>query len=136
MANNLIEAHDAARDARQRGADALDGATLATVRNHYLGALARGRDDNQDKRGTLATDARALIRRFQRYEDMILRFATDLAVPFTNNEAEKSCPSGQGPATHLRRCSANTRGPDRLRDRSVRPGHRHQMGTRQTQRPP
>jgi hypothetical protein len=29
-----------------------------------------------------------LIRRFHRYEDMILRFATNLTVPFTNNTAE------------------------------------------------
>ncbi|MGI8306459.1 IS66 family transposase [Saccharopolyspora hattusasensis] len=38
----------------------------------------------------LGTTARSLIRRFHRYEDMILRFATDLAVPFTNNEAERA----------------------------------------------
>jgi transposase len=31
-----------------------------------------------------------LIRRFRRFEDMILRFATDLAVPFTNNVAERA----------------------------------------------
>jgi transposase len=90
MANTLIEAHHAARLARDRGADALDTATLATIRNHYLGALARGRDDNHDTRGTLATDARTLIRRFHRFEDMILRFVTDLAVPFTNNVAERA----------------------------------------------
>jgi len=37
----------------------------------------------------LAADARTLIRRFRRYEDMILRFATDLTVPFSNNLAER-----------------------------------------------
>ncbi len=31
-----------------------------------------------------------MIRRFDRYQDMILRFATDLTVPFTNNQAERS----------------------------------------------
>lgn len=90
MATTLIEAHHAAREARQRGAAALDASTLSTIRNHYLGALARGRDDNQGKRGLLATDARVLIRRFGRFEDMILRFATDLTVPFTNNTAERA----------------------------------------------
>lgn len=91
MADTLLEAHHAARDARERGARALDtAAVLARVRNHCLGALARGRDDNQGKRGALAAEARTLIRRFRRYEDMILRFAVDLTVPFTNNVAERA----------------------------------------------
>jgi transposase len=90
MADTLIEAHHAARATRQRSADALDAATLARIRNHYLGALARGRDDNHGKHGVLAAHARTLVRRFGRFEDMILRFATDLTVPFTNNEAERA----------------------------------------------
>lgn len=90
MANTLLDAHHAAREARERGATVLDTADLARIRNHYRGALARGRDDNQGKRGLLAAEARTLIQRFHRFEDMILRFATDLAVPFTNNEAERA----------------------------------------------
>jgi transposase len=90
MADTLLEAHHAAREARERGAQALDVDTLARLRNHYLGALARGRDDNQGQRGVLAADARTLIGRFRRYEDMILRFATNLVVPFTNNCAERA----------------------------------------------
>lgn len=90
MANTLIEAHHAARDARERGAKALDAAVLAGIRNHYRGALARGRDDNHEQRGTLAAEARTLIRRFHRFEDMILRFSVDLTVPFTNNVAERA----------------------------------------------
>lgn len=90
MANTLLEAHHAARTARAHGATALNATDLVRIRNHYHGALARGRDDNQGKRGTLATEARTLIRRFRRFEDMILRFATDLTVPFTNNEAERA----------------------------------------------
>jgi transposase len=90
MATTLLEAHHAAQQARDRGATTLDTATLAAIRNHYRGALARGRDDNHGQRGTLATDARTLIRRFHRYEDMILRFAVDLTVPFTNNVAERA----------------------------------------------
>jgi transposase len=90
MANALIDAHHAAREARERGARALDAAVLAGIRNHYLGALARGRDDNHGQRGTLAAEARTLIRRFYRFEDMILRFAVDLTVPFTNNVAERA----------------------------------------------
>lgn len=90
MANTLIDAHHAAGEARKRGAKALDATVLAGIRNYYRGALARGRDDNQGKRGVLATAARTLIRRFRRFEDMILRFAVDLAVPFTNNVAERA----------------------------------------------
>ncbi len=89
MADTLIEAHHGANQARDRGAEALDAPVLARIRNHYHGALARGRADNQGKPGTLAAQARTLIRRFTRFEDMILRFATDL-VPFTNNEAERA----------------------------------------------
>ncbi|MCA1672508.1 MAG: IS66 family transposase, partial [Actinobacteria bacterium] len=88
MADTLIEAHHGANQARARGAEALDDAVPARIRNHYHGALARGRADNQDQPGTLAAQARTLITRFTRFEDMILRFATDL-VPFTNNEAER-----------------------------------------------
>jgi transposase len=90
MANTLTEAHHAAHQARERGATELDAAVLAAIRNHYRGALARGRDDNHEQRGALATEARTLIRRFHRYEDMILRFAVDLTVPFTNNAAERA----------------------------------------------
>jgi len=90
MANTLLQAHQAARVAREAGAEALDAVTLSKIRNHYHGALARGRDDNRDARSQLAADARTLIRRFKRFEDMILRFATDLTVPFSNNTAERA----------------------------------------------
>jgi transposase len=90
MANTLLDAHHTAHTARAAGADNLDPATLTRIRNLYRGALARGQTDNKGKRSTLATDARTLIRRFRRYEDMILRFATNLTVPFTNNTAERA----------------------------------------------
>jgi transposase len=91
MATTLTDAHRVAHAARGRGADRLDTATLKRIRNHYRGALARGDTDNQGEHTTLADKARTLIARFRRYEDMILRFATDLSVPFTNNEAERAC---------------------------------------------
>jgi transposase len=90
MANTLLDAHRTAHAARAAGAGHLDPAALTRIRNLYRGALARGQSDNKGKRSTLATDARTLIRRFRRYEDMILRFATDLTVPFTNNTAERA----------------------------------------------
>jgi transposase len=76
MATTPLDAHHAANQARERGAEALDAATLNQIRNHYLGALAQGQTDNQGKQTTLADKARTLIRRFRRYEDMIPRFAT------------------------------------------------------------
>ncbi len=90
MATTLLEANRAAHAARNAGAERLDPATLRTIRSRYRGALARGKTDNTGQTTDLADKARTLITRFRRYEDMILRFATDLTVPFTNNAAERS----------------------------------------------
>ena len=84
MASTLLDANHAATAAREHGAEALDPATLKQIRNHYLGALAHGTTENQSAGTTLADKARTLITRFRRFEDMILRFTTDLSVPFTN----------------------------------------------------
>lgn len=90
MADTLLEANQAAHQARAAGANQLDQVVLQQIRNRYLGALAKGRTDNHGHRSILAAQARRLIRRFTRYEDMILRFAVDLTVPFTNNCAERA----------------------------------------------
>jgi transposase len=90
MADTLLAANQAAHQARAMGAEALDEVVLAQIRNHYLGALAKGRTDNHGHHNALAIQARRLIQRFTRYQDMILRFAVDLAVPFTNNCAERA----------------------------------------------
>ncbi|MGH8962487.1 MAG: IS66 family transposase [Jatrophihabitantaceae bacterium] len=91
MATCLLDANAAAVRAREAGRDQLTPAVLTGIRSAYHGALARGSDDNRDQDDPLAHRARTLIGRFRRYEDMILRFATDLTVPLTNNEAERSC---------------------------------------------
>ena len=91
MATTLTEANQTAQRARERGDQHLSDSELREIRNHYLGALARGDTDNDGLHSPLAQRARTLIARFGRYEDMILRFAVDLSVPFTNNEAERSC---------------------------------------------
>ena len=93
MATTLLDANQAAHAAhaaRDAGVERLDPATRRTIRSRYRGALARGKTDNTGQTSELAVKARTLITRFRRYEDMILRFATDLTVPFTNNEAERS----------------------------------------------
>jgi transposase len=71
----------AAHHARTTGADRLDLVVLKRIRDHYLGAIAKGTTDNQGRSGALATEARTLLRRFTRYDDMILRFAADHVVP-------------------------------------------------------
>lgn len=90
MADTLLEAHRAASQAREAGADRLDEQTLKGLQNRYHGALAYGDIGNYRKHSDLAKQSRTLIARFRRYEDMILRFATDLTVPFTNNTAERA----------------------------------------------
>lgn len=136
MADTLLLANAAATEARAAGAERLDKKTLTKIRRHYRAAITKGTRDNRGRRGALATEARKLISRFTRYEDVILRFATDLAVPFTNNCAERAARPVKAPATRIRRMLAHPARPHRLRPRAVLPRHRHQMGHRQVPRPP
>jgi transposase len=89
MADLLVYANKAAGAARAAGAQALDGATLARIVGWYRGAVAKGIADNQRRRTQAAKDGLRLARRFGAHEAMILRFATDLAVGFTNNQSER-----------------------------------------------
>jgi transposase len=89
MADLLVYANRAAGAARAAGAQALDGATLERIVEWYRGAVAKGIADNQRRRTQLATDGLRLARRFAAHQAMILRFATDLTVDFTNNQAER-----------------------------------------------
>jgi transposase len=89
MADLLIDANARAGTARAVGQASLSGADLAGIRSWYRGAVAKGLADNQGKRTQIALDGARLARRFRDHEDMILRFATDLAVGFTSNQAER-----------------------------------------------
>jgi transposase len=89
LATTLTDATTTAATARAAGQTILDPQTLATIRNHYRGAIAKAITDNSARAGPLAIDALALARRFRDHEDTILRFVVDLAVPFTNNQAER-----------------------------------------------
>jgi transposase len=88
MADALLEANRLAHAARNTGREALTGDELRTINRLYTGALARSRQDNRDLATALAHHARTLAARFEEHRDVILRFTTDLAVPFTNNQAE------------------------------------------------
>jgi len=89
MADLLIDANAAAAAARAAGQPRLDDTQLAAFRARYRGAVAKGITDNQGKRTRMGKDGLRLARRFRDHEDMILRFATDLAVGFTSNQAER-----------------------------------------------
>lgn len=88
MADTLVLANRTAHAAREQGRDTLTPAELATIRNRYAGAIAVGWDQNRTGNDPLADSARTLLRRFERHQDMILRFTVNLRVPFTNNTAE------------------------------------------------
>ena len=89
MADLLVDAHHHAQSARLAGQDDIDFDLLTDLRRRYLGAYTAGIRDNQKRTGPLARDAATLARRFRDHQDMILRFMVDLAVPFTNNQAER-----------------------------------------------
>ena len=89
MATLLVQINDAARAARAGGVSALPPAELDAFRTRYHELIAEGQRYNRYRRHQAATDAKRLLRRFTRHEDMILRFMTDLTVEFTNNVAER-----------------------------------------------
>jgi len=89
MADLLIDANKQATAARAAGQARLPGDQLAGIRSWYRGAVAKGITDNQNRRTQLAKDGLRLARRFRDHQDMILRFATDLTVGFTSNQAER-----------------------------------------------
>ena len=75
--------------ARAAGQASLPEDQLAEITAWYHGAVAKGIADNQNKRGKIGRDGLGLARRFRDHQDMILRFATDLTVGFTSNQAER-----------------------------------------------
>jgi transposase len=89
MADTLTDAHHRAQAARAAGHDALAPDAVADIHRRYRGAMHAGISDNTARAGPLARDALTLARRFRDHEDMILRFVVDLAVPWTNNQAER-----------------------------------------------
>jgi transposase len=91
MASLLIEARDAASAARQAGQSSLGIAVLDGLVGRYRALAASGLAVNCYRQTATAKDARRIARRFLKFEDLILRFATrpDLDI-FTNNEAERA----------------------------------------------
>ncbi|MEU6019703.1 IS66 family transposase [Streptomyces sp. NPDC047515] len=95
MADTLLLANTTAHTARNQGRDALSEKELTVIRNRYAGAIGLGREQNRHGRDPLHDTARTLLRRFERHQDMILRFTVNLQVPFTNNTAELAARSAK-----------------------------------------
>ena len=91
MACLPIEARDTACAARGAGLAVLDAAVLEDLVARYRELAASGLAANLYRGTATARDACRIARRFMKYEDMILRFATrpDLDI-FTNNQAEQT----------------------------------------------
>jgi len=87
MADVLVNANKAATAARAAGQHQLP--EVEQIRVFYRSAALQGLLDDQDKPTAAAKRARTLARRFRDNEEIILRFTTDLAVGFTNNQAER-----------------------------------------------
>jgi transposase len=90
MANTLLIAKKATETALAAGQDRLSDQQLAFIRSAYAGAIAQGRAENPPDRSGEMSRAGKLVERFAAHREMILRFTVDLAVPFTNNTAERA----------------------------------------------
>jgi transposase len=89
MARVLTWANTAAAAARHAGKPQLARRQLTKIRDWYDAAVNNGIHDNTARTSQLARDGLRLARRFAASQDMILRFTTDLAIGFTNNQAER-----------------------------------------------
>ncbi|PWR15441.1 IS66 family transposase [Micromonospora sicca] len=89
MATTLLMAKTMTEQAVAAGRDALSADEVSHIRACYAGAVAYGRQQNPPDRDGRLSRAGTLVERFAAHRDMILRFTVDLAVPFTNNQAER-----------------------------------------------
>ncbi|MET7952255.1 IS66 family transposase [Micromonospora sp. NPDC005324] len=89
MAGTLLLAKQITEQAVAAGRATLTAEEVSHIRACYAGALAYGRQQNPPDRDGRLSRAGTLVERFHLHRDMILRFTVDLAVPFTNNQAER-----------------------------------------------
>lgn len=86
MANTLLIAKKWMTEAAATGRRSLDDEQVGFIRSAYAGALASGREATARQPGSKAAK---LVRRFTRDADDILRFTTDTAIWFSNNQSER-----------------------------------------------
>jgi transposase len=89
MRDALLMMLRATHRAQNQHADRLDQADTGFYRGCYHGAIHEIRADNAGRDDPVAKAAHTLAARFETHETMILRFIHDLALPFTNNRAER-----------------------------------------------
>jgi transposase len=101
LAKLLLEIKAAVERARLAGSSQLDREEQAQFRRRYEAVLRRGLELNPERtrprvgrgrgeRGRVAQSAaRKLVARLERCQPEVLRFMTDFAVPFENNQAER-----------------------------------------------
>lgn len=90
MANTLLIAKKATEQAIAEQRDALSEQQISLISSYYAGAIAAGRAENPPDRNGELSRAGKLVERFHTHRAMILCFVLDLAVPFTNNTAERA----------------------------------------------
>lgn len=89
MTDTLLDALRATRLARENGQAELDAEEKTRLDVLYAGAYQHGISSNTGARTVAGRDALRLATRFRDRHDMIWRFTADLAVPFSNNLAER-----------------------------------------------
>jgi transposase len=89
MATTLTMALKETQAAHAAGQRSLSEERLSFLQSCYAGAVSQIREDNQANKTPLHKRGLTLARRFETSRAMILRFVTDLTVPFTNNLAER-----------------------------------------------
>jgi transposase len=86
MANTLLIAKQMMQQAATAGHTRLSEEQTGFIRSAYAGAISAGRQANADQPGSKAAK---LVERFARDAADILRFTTDTAIWFTNNQSER-----------------------------------------------
>ncbi|MFU8841975.1 MAG: IS66 family transposase [Nitriliruptoraceae bacterium] len=95
MSDLLVEAKQLVEVAVDAGADRLDAVTLGDIDRRYRDVIAAGHAANPTpprtgRRGrTAKSKAANLLGRLDDHQEAVLRFTTDLSVPFDNNLAER-----------------------------------------------
>jgi len=86
MTDTLLLAKDMMARAAKAGQAALEPEQVDFIRSAYAGALSLGREENAAHPGSKAAK---LVKRFARDAEDVLRFTTDSAIWFTNNQSER-----------------------------------------------
>lgn len=86
MVNTLLIAKKWMAEAAAAGRRSLDEAQVRFIRSAYAGALSSGREANA---ANPKSKAAKLVNRFARDAEDVLRFTTDTAIWFTNNQSER-----------------------------------------------